>query len=93
MPLVSKGDSVMEDIIVLVDENGVEQEYEILDTVEYDGDRFLVLIQDEDDEVSIVKVDSDDGEELELSTCEDELIKEVYLIFKEKNADNFDFDD
>lgn len=83
----------MEDIIVLVDENGVEQEYEILDTVEYDGDRFLVLIQDEDDEVSIVKVDSDDGEELELSTCEDELIKEVYLIFKEKNADNFDFDD
>ena len=93
MPSGSKGDSVMEDIIVLVDENGVEQEYEILDTVEYDGDRFLVLIQDEDDEVSIVKVDSDDGEELELSTCEDELIKEVYLIFKEKNADNFDFDD
>ena len=26
----------MEDIIILVDDNGVEQEYEVLDTVEYE---------------------------------------------------------
>ena len=42
----------MEDIIILVDENGVEQEYEVLDTVEFDGDRYVVLIQEDDDEVS-----------------------------------------
>jgi uncharacterized protein YrzB (UPF0473 family) len=83
----------MDDIIILVDENGVEQEYEVLDTVEYDGEKYLVLIQDEDDEVSIVKVDSDDGDELELSTVEDEVMKEVYYAFKDKNADNYDFDD
>ena len=28
----------MEDIIILVDDNGVEQEYEVLDTVEYEGE-------------------------------------------------------
>ena len=83
----------MEDIIILVDENGVEQEYEVLDTVEYDGDRYVVLIQEDDDEVSILKIESDDGDDLELVTCEDEVIEEVYQIFKENNTENFDFDD
>ena len=45
----------MDDIIILVDENGEEQEYELLDTVEYEGGRYVVLIQDEDDEVSIYR--------------------------------------
>ena len=83
----------MEDIIILVDENGVEQEYEVLDTVEYDGDRYVVLIQEDDDEVSILKIESGDGDDLELVTCEDEIIEEVYQIFKENNTENFDFDD
>ena len=83
----------MEDIIILVDENGVEQEYEVLDTVDYDGDRYVVLIQEDDDEVSILKIESDDGDDLELVTCEDEIIEEVYQIFKENNTENFDFDD
>lgn len=88
----SKG-GYMEDIIILVDENGVEQEYEVLDTVEFDGDRYVVLIQEDDDEVSILKIESDEGDDLELVTCEDEVIEEVYQIFKENNTENFDFDD
>ena len=87
-----KGES-MEDIIILVDENGDEQEFEVLDTVEYDGDRFVVLIRDEDEEVTILKIVSDEGDDLELISCEDDVIEEVYHIFKEKNADNFDFED
>ena len=79
-----KGGSYMEDIIILVDENGDEQEYEVLDTVEYEGD---------DDEVSILKIESDDGDDLELVSCEDEVIEEVYHIFKENNTENFDFED
>ena len=31
----------MEDIIILVDENGEEQEFELLDTVEYEGERYV----------------------------------------------------
>lgn len=83
----------MEDIIILVDENGDEQEYEVLDTVEYEGERYVVLIREEDDEVSILKIESDDGDDLELVSCEDEVIEEVYHIFKENNTENFDFED
>ena len=83
----------MEDIIILVDENGEEQEYEVRETVEYEGERYVVLIQDDDDEVSILKIESDDGDDLELVSCEDEVIEEVYHIFKENNTDNFDFED
>lgn len=83
----------MEDIIILVDENGEEQEFELLDTVEYEGERYVVLIQDEEDSVVILKVESEEDEELSLVTCEDDVIEEVYHIFKEQNTDNFDFDD
>ena len=83
----------MEDIIILVDENGEVQEYELLDTVEYEGERYVVLIQDDDDEVSILKIESDEGDDLELVSCDDEIIEEVYNIFKENNTDNFDFED
>ena len=83
----------MDDIIILVDENGEEQEYELLDTVEYEGGRYVVLIQDEDDEVSILQIESEEDEDLALVTCEDAVIEEVYQIFKEKNTENYDFDD
>ena len=83
----------MEDIIILVDDNGVEQEYAVLDTVEYEGERYVVLIQEDDEEVSILKVESEEGDDLELVTCEDDVIEEVYHIFKENNTDNFDFED
>ena len=88
-----KGGKSMEDIIILVDENGEEQEFELLDTVEYEGERYVVLIQDEEDSVVILKVESEEDEELSLVTCEDDVIEEVYHIFKEKNTDNFDFED
>ena len=83
----------MEDIIILVDENGDELEHEVLDTVEYEGERYVVLIKEDDDEVSILKIESDDGDDLELVSCEDEVIEEVYHIFKENNTENFDFED
>jgi uncharacterized protein YrzB (UPF0473 family) len=89
----SKGGRSMDDIIILVDENGEEQEFELLDTVEYEGERYVVLIQDEEDSVVILKVESEEDEELSLVTCEDDVIEEVYHIFKEQNTDNFDFDD
>lgn len=83
----------MDDIIILVDENGQEQEYELLDTVEYEGERYVVLIRDEEETVDILKVESEEDEELSLVTCDDDVVEEVYHIFKEKNTENFDFDD
>lgn len=83
----------MDDIIILVDENGEEQEFEVLDTVEYEGENYVVLIKDDDEEVTILKIESEEGDDLELISCEDDVIEEVYQIFKENNADNFDFEE
>ena len=83
----------MDDIIILVDEKGDEQEFEVLDTVEYEGNRYVVLISNDDDEVTILKILSDDGDDLELISCEDDVTEEVYHIFKENNADKFDFEE
>ena len=83
----------MEDIIILVDENGDEQEFELLDTVEYEGASYVVLAREDDDEVTILQIESDDGEELGLVSAEDEVIEEVYNIFKERNKEIIDFDD
>ena len=83
----------MDDIIILVDENGQEQEYELRDTIEYEGERYVVLIRDEEETVDILKVESEEDEELSLVTCDDDVVEEVYHIFKEKNTENFDFDD
>lgn len=83
----------MEDIIIIADENGVEQEFEVLDTVEYEGNRYVVLIQEGDEEVVILQIESEEGDDLELVSCEDGVAEEVYLIFKEKNAESFEFED
>ena len=72
----------MDDIIILVDENGEEQEYEVLDTVEYEGERYVVLIQEDDDEVSVLKIESEDGDDLELVVCEDDVIEESTISLK-----------
>ena len=64
--IISKKGEFMDDIIILVDENGDEQEYELLDTIEYEGERYVVLIQEDDDEVSILKVESEEDDDLSL---------------------------
>ena len=91
--IISKKGEFMDDIIILVDENGDEQEYELLDTIEYEGERYVVLIQEDDDEVSILKVESEEDDDLSLVSCDDAVIEEVYELFKENNTENYDFDD
>lgn len=76
------------------DENGVEMEFEVLDTIDYEGERYVVLIRDEDDEVTILKVESESDDDMDVVEIDDQnTAEEVYHIFKERNADNLDFED
>ena len=43
-----------ESTLVLTDENGVDQEFEYLDCIEYEGKEYLVLIPAEEDANEIV---------------------------------------
>ena len=83
-------------IIVLTDPDGKDVEFELLDTIEYKDDIYVILIETVDDEgVTILKlIEGDDENGDELVTLEDEETAEaVYEIFKERNKDFFDFED
>jgi len=83
-------------IITLTDPDGNDVEFELLDSIEYKDEIYLILIETVDDEgVTILKlVEGENEEDDELVTLEDEETAEaVYEIFKERNKDFFDFED
>ena len=81
-------------LITLEDEEGNEIEFEFLDVVEYEGEEYVVLIEnDEDaDEVVILKINViDDETEEYLSIEDDELLEKLFEIFKSKYEGDIDF--
>ena len=82
-------------LITLEDEEGVEVEFEFLDIVEYEGEEYIVLIEnDEDaDEVVILKINPIDDETEEYVSIEDEeLLDKLFDIFKKKYEGDITFE-
>lgn len=84
------------EIITLEDDLGNEQEFEFLDTIEYEGDEYIVLLpvsEEEQSEVMILKVESLDDENESYAGIEDEeVLQAVFEIFKDRYKDDFDFE-
>ena len=83
-------------ILVLTDENGKEVEFEYLDSVEYVGKEYLILlpIDDVDGEVVILEVEPVDEEtENYLAVTDEVLLNDIYAIFKERYKDVLTFED
>ncbi len=83
-------------ILSLTDENGDEVEFEYLDSVEYQGKEYLVLmpVEDADTSVVILEVEPVDEEnENYLSVNDDATLNAVYDIFKERYKDVLTFED
>ena len=81
-------------LITLEDEEGNEIEFEFLDVVEYEGEEYVVLIEnDEDaDEVVILKINVIDDDTEEYASIEDEeLLEKLFEIFKSKYEGDIDF--
>ncbi len=97
-------DEYTPELLSLLDEDGNEIKFEVLDTLELDDNRYLALVPviedpqemlDSDDQMVILKVvaDEDAGEEyLEQIESEEEFNK-VAAIFMENLKDDFDFID
>ena len=88
--------SEIDNIITLNDEDGNEIDFEFLDLIEYCGNEYVVLIpaDDEDaDEVVILQVVPGEDEETEeyLAVENEAILNVVFDIFRERNADEFDF--
>ena len=90
----------LDNIIVLNDEEGNEVEFEFLDLIDYEGEEYVVLLpNDEEDEdggeVLILKLEDTESEDEEsyVSVDDDEVLNRVFEMFKEKFKDEFNFID
>lgn len=82
-------------IVELTDEDGNTTEFEYLDTIRYEGDEYVVLIENTEDAdgVIVLRIESvDDETENYVGVEDDEVVQEIFEIFKKNHADEFDFD-
>ena len=81
-----------ENLIILSDEDGEQVVFELLDTIEYEGEYYIVLYpveEDEAEDVIILHVHMDENEEEVYDSVPDELVLTLFEIFKERNKDLF----
>ena len=90
-------DENLSNIITLNDENGDEVRFEFLDLVEYEGEKYVVLLpEDGDGEVVILQLDDtdlDSEEDTFLGVEDEETLQAVFGLFQERNKDEFEFGD
>lgn len=89
------------DIIGLIDEEGNEASYEMIDALERDGVTYVALLPvsddpeeqlDEDYQVLILKmVPDEEGEEMLVSLDSEEEFNEVWAAFEDRLSDDYDF--
>ncbi len=79
-----------DDFITITDEDGQEYELEVLATVEYNGAEYLGVCpaddgenEDADLEVSILKVEEEDGEEILCAVTDEDELRAVYDLLLE----------
>ncbi len=82
--------------LTLTDENGVDTDFEYLDSVDYEGKEYLVLLPLDDEESGIVILEVepvDEENENYLSVQDTDTLNAVYGIFKERYQDVLQFED
>lgn len=83
--------------VMLHDDDGNEVTFEFLDLIEYEGESYVILlpVDDDSDEVVILKVEStDDPEEEAYVPVESEAtLTAIFEIFRDKFKDEFNFTD
>lgn len=92
-----------DDIVVLVDENGDESEFEYLDTIEMNGNEYVVLIPfsekdetdfEDEEEVVILRIEhGSDGEDSFVSIEDEEELNEVFEEFQSRMEYEYDEDE
>lgn len=90
------------DLITLIDDDGQEHEFEILDTAEMDDTSYVALIPvyenpdeliDDTGDLIILKQVTADGEDFLENIEDDDEFEKIGKIFTERLSDVFDFED
>jgi uncharacterized protein YrzB (UPF0473 family) len=90
-----------DDIVVLVDEDGEEVEFEHIDTIEMNDNEYVVLApldridpDQEDEEVVILKVEhSEDGDDSFITIDDDDELDEVFDEFQSRMEEEYGLED
>ena len=89
------------DIVSVVDEDGVQHQFEVLDAIETDDGRYVALTPIYDDpaeavaddgELIVLKVVEENGEDILVPIEDDDEFDEIAEIFEERLAEMYDFD-
>ena len=91
------------DLLTLVDEDGKEHEFEVVDQLEREGSEYVALVpvfdeadqtlQDSGELIILKVVTEEDGEEVLEAVEDDDEFHEIGEAFKERLKDSFDFED
>lgn len=91
-------DDERDDIVILVDENGEEVEFEHIDSIEMNGNEYVVLapyIEDEaeeqdEEEVIILKIEhNEEGEDSFITVEDDDELDAVFEEFQARMEEEF----
>ena len=89
------------DTVTLLDENGNEQEFEILDAVETDDARYVALMPvfdnpeamlESDGELLVMRVEDEDDGEVLVTIDDDEEFEDILTVFEERLAEYYEID-
>lgn len=87
------------DLITVEDDNGKKHNFEVLDTVELDGERYIALLPvyeeaeeiiENDGELIILKVIDEDGEDVLVTIDDDDEFDRVATVFEENLSELFE---
>ena len=90
------------DLVTVVDDEGNQHQFEIVDAIETDDGRYVALLPvydnpsdmvDGDGELVILTVKEEDGEDLLLTIDDDEEFAEIAEIFEERLADLYEIEE
>ena len=89
-------DELEDDVVVLTDENGVDNEFKFLDVVELDGNEYVILLpvdKLDDGEVVIFRIEGEGDDETFVGVETEEEASKVFEAFKERVKDDYNFVD
>ncbi len=90
------------ELVTVVDEEGVQHQFELIDAIETDDGRYVALlpvydeaqdIVDDDGELIILEVTEEDGEEVLGPIENDQLFDNIAAIFEDRLADLFEIEE
>ena len=90
------------DLVTVVDEEGNQHQFEIVDAIETDDGRYVALLPiyddpdeqvNDDGELIILEVADEDGEELLVPIDDEETFEEIAEIFEERLSDMYEIEE